>query len=67
MSTLVKSKEYYIYGLRPVYKEEEKRIPGYFAFDWTTGEFKEDMSYFGKIYNELSGNGEEIGKEEFDR
>lgn len=61
------NRQYYRYGLRPVYKEEKKAgIPRYYAYEWATGEFKEDMSYLLKISNDLSGDAEEISKEEFD-
>jgi hypothetical protein len=36
---------YFIYGKRPVYSEETvKGVRRYYAFQWDTGEFKEDMS-----------------------
>ena len=61
------NKKYYIYGSRPVFMEEKKEgIRRYYAFQWENGEFKEDMSYFRKINNDLSGDSEEVTQEEFE-
>lgn len=58
--------KYYIYGLKPIFMEENDEIRTYFAFQWKTGEFVEDMRYYLKITHDLSGDAEEITKEEFD-
>jgi hypothetical protein len=61
------NKQYFIYGVRPVYMEEKtKGIRRYYAFHWETGEFKEDMSYLRKITNDLSGDAIESTKAEFE-
>lgn len=58
--------QYFTYGDRPVYKEEKVLgIPRYYAFQWETGEFKEDISYFRKITNDLSGDAEEVNESDF--
>ena len=59
-------KQYYICGLRPVVEEIEKEYKTYYAFQWDTGEFKEDMTYLRKISNDQSGETEKVSKEKFD-
>ena len=60
-------KKYYKYGLRPVFTEEKsKGIIRVYAFQWDTGEFKEDMTYFSKISFDFSGDKEDLSELEFD-
>ena len=60
-------KIYYKYGLRPIYSEEKtKGVVRFYAFQWETGEFKEDFSYRRKISHDLAGEKEDLTKEEFD-
>lgn len=60
-------KKYYIYGERPIYSEENTNgVERFYAFQWDTGKFKEDMTYMWKLFHDLSGEGKEITKEEFD-
>ena len=58
--------KYFKSGLRPVFQEIEKEYDTYYAFQWDTGEFKEDMEYGDKIDFDPSGDVEELTKEEFD-
>lgn len=57
---------YYKYGLRPVYEEKEEKYSTFYAFQWDTGEFKEDMTYLLKIYHDVSNDKEDLTKQEFD-
>ena len=57
---------YYKYGLRPVYEEKEENYSTFYAFQWDTGEFKEDMTYFLKIYHDVSNEREDLTKQEFE-
>ncbi|MBX7226141.1 MAG: hypothetical protein K1X55_08920 [Chitinophagales bacterium] len=60
-------KKYYVYGERPIFSEEKpKGIVRYYAFQWNTGEFEEDIRYRLKLFHDTSGEGKEITKEEFD-
>lgn len=59
--------KYYKLGSRPIYEEIEPEFSTFFAFQWETGKFKEDMTYASKISFDFSGDNEEITKEEFDR
>lgn len=60
-------KEFYKYGTRPIYSEENpKGIIRYYAYQWETGEFKEDMTYMRKIRFNFSGDKEDLTEEEFD-
>lgn len=38
----------------------------YYAFQWETGDFKQDMRYFHEIKFDPSGDVEEVTKEAFD-
>jgi len=58
--------KYYKSGLRPVYREIEKDYSIFYAFQWDTGEFKEDMTYNHQIRMDPDGDVEELTKEEFD-
>lgn len=59
--------QYYKYGLRPVYSEEKPEgVIRFYAFQWDTGAFLEDMSYFLKIYHDVSNEREDLSKEEFE-
>ena len=60
------NRKYFKYGLRPIIEEKEDKIRTYYAFQWETGEFKEDMTYFSKINHDLAGDREDLTKEEFD-
>ncbi len=60
-------KQYYKYGLRPIYSiENPKGVIRFYAFQWDTGEFKEDMTYLLKIYHDVSNDKEDLTKQEFD-
>ncbi len=59
-------KRYYIFGERPIIEEKEEKYSTFYAFQWATGEFKEDMSYMGKLFHDEYSEGKEITKEEFD-
>lgn len=48
---LVSKKKFYIIGVRPVYVEIEESNEEIFSFDWNTGDFKEDFSYYGQIFH----------------
>lgn len=58
--------KYYRCGLRPVIQEIEEEFDTFYAFQWNTGEFKEDMEYNHEINFDPSGEVEEINKKEFD-
>lgn len=60
-------KKYYKYGLRPIIEEIEPEFSTFYAFQWETGDFKEDMTYASKIWHDPSGDVEEINKEEFEK
>jgi hypothetical protein len=43
-------KKYYKFGLRPIFSEEATNgIIRFYAFQWDTGSFKEDMTYLLKM------------------
>lgn len=58
-------KKYYKYGLRPIIEEVEIEFSTFYAFQWETGEFKEDMTYASKIWYDFSGDREELSEQEF--
>ena len=58
--------KYYKSGLRPVFQEIEDEFDTYYAFQWETGEFEENMEYGDKIDFDPDGDVEELTKEEFD-
>ena len=58
-------KKYYKYGLRPIIEEVESEFSTFFAFQWDTGEFKEDMTYASKIWHDFSGDSEDMSESEF--
>ena len=60
------NKKYYIYGKRPLIEEINDQFDTIYAFQWDTGEFKEDMSYTSKIMYDPSGDSEIVSKEEFE-
>ena len=57
---------YYIYGERPIIEEVNDNYDVYYAYQWDTGEFKEDMTYGTKVSNDPSGDLRKMTKEEFD-
>ena len=57
--------KYYKYGLRPIIEEVEPEFSTFYAFQWDTGEFKEDMTYASKIWYDFSGETEELTESEF--
>lgn len=59
--------KYYVVGLRPVIWEKRKDYDTFLAFQWETGEFKQDMQYNEAIYFDASGDVEEYSKKEFDQ
>lgn len=60
-------KKFYKSGLRPVIREMFDDYEMYYAYQWNSGEFKQDMTYMHQIYFNPSGEVEELSKEEFDR
>ncbi|MEL1246084.1 hypothetical protein AAEO56_17555 [Flavobacterium sp. DGU11] len=58
-------KRFYKYGLRPIIEEIEPEYSTFYAYQWDTGKFKENMSYFTKIRDDRSGDGEELTEQEF--
>ena len=58
-------KKYYKYGLRPIIEEIEPEFSTFYAFQWDTGEFKEDMTYMRKIRFDFSGDREDMTESEF--
>lgn len=58
-------KKYYKYGLRPIIEEIDKEISTFYAFQWDTGEFKQDMTYASKIWYDPSGDREDLSEKEF--
>lgn len=58
-------KKYYKYGLRPIFEEKEEKYSTFYAFQWETGKFKEDMTYASKIWYDESGDREDLSKSEF--
>ncbi|WP_299883588.1 hypothetical protein [uncultured Lacinutrix sp.] len=58
-------KKYYKYGLRPIIEEVETEYSTFYAFQWETGEFKEDMTYASKIWQDSSGDKEDLSESEF--
>jgi len=58
-------KKFYKYGLRPIFEEVEDRYSTFYAFQFDTGEFKEDMTYASKIWSDFSGDKEDLTEEEF--
>lgn len=59
-------KRFFKYGLRPIIEEQNNGLKTYYAYQWTGGDFNEDMSYWLKINHDLSGDAEELTKQEFD-
>lgn len=59
-------KKYYKSGLRPIIREIYDDYEMYYSFQWDNGEFKQDMQYMYLIYNDPSGDVEEITLQEFD-
>lgn len=59
--------KYYISGLRPVKGEIFADYEMYYAFQWETDDFKQDMRYNHQIHFDPSGDVEELSKEEFDK
>lgn len=57
-------REYYIYGQRPIVMEKAG-VERYFAFQWDSGEFAEDMTYLHKISFDFSGDAEKVTEEKF--
>jgi len=57
---------YFKSGLRPVYQEIEKDHSIFYAFQWDTGEFKENVRYNRQIRLDPDGDVEELTKEQFD-
>jgi len=58
--------KYYKSGLRPIIREIHSDYEIYYAFQWKTGEFRQDMTYMHQIYFDLSGDVEELSKNEFE-
>lgn len=58
-------KKFYKYGLRPIIEEIEPEFSTFYAFQWETGEFKEDMTYASKIWFDSSGDKEDLTEAEF--
>ncbi|GAB2829154.1 hypothetical protein [Ferruginibacter profundus] len=58
-------KKYYKYGLRPIIEEIEPEFSTFYAFQWETGDFKEDMTYASKIWYDPSVDREDLTEEEF--
>lgn len=58
--------KYYKYGLRPIIEDIEPEFSTFYAFQWDTGEFKEDMTYASKIWFDFSGEKEDLSKQEFE-
>ena len=61
------NKKYYKFGLRPIFSEQASNsIVRFFAFQWDTGGFKEDMTYLLKIYHVFLQN-QKLTKEAFEQ
>lgn len=60
-------KKYFKCGLRPVIQEISENFDTYYAYQWETGDFLEDMSYNHQINFDPSGDVEEISKTEFEK
>ena len=58
-------KKFYIYGVRPIFEKVEENYSTFYAFQFDTGEFKEDMTYASKIWSDFSGDAKEFTEEEF--
>ncbi|MEI6312326.1 MAG: hypothetical protein WCP57_08715 [Bacteroidota bacterium] len=58
-------KKYYKYGLRPIREEIEKGKSTFYAFQWDTGVFKQDMTYYSKIRFDISGDREDLTEKAF--
>ena len=58
-------KKFYRYGTRPIIEEIEPEFSTFYAFQWETGEFKEDMTYASKIWYDPSGDREDLTEQEF--
>jgi len=58
-------KKYYKYGTRPIIEEIEPEFSTFYAYQWETGEFKEDMTYMRKIRFDFSGDREDLSEKEF--
>ena len=60
--------KYYIYGLRPIIEEmKHEGFSVFYAFQADNGNFEEDITYKRKIRQDLSGDSEQLTKEEFDK
>lgn len=57
---------YFKSGLRPIYREIYENYSIFYAFQWETGLFKEDMTYNHQIRFDPDGDVEELTKEQFD-
>jgi hypothetical protein len=60
-------KKFYKSGLRPVIREIFNDYEVYYAYQWNSGEFKQDMTYMHQIYFDPSGEVEELSKEDFEK
>ena len=58
-------KKFYKYGTRPIIEEIEPDFSTFYAFQWETGEFEEDMTYASKIWQDFSGDAEELTETDF--
>ena len=58
--------KYFKVGLRPVYYEEKNNESFVFVFDWENGSFKDNFSYYKKIFSGPNmDETEEISESEF--
>lgn len=58
-------KKFYICGERPVIVEDYGDYDDYLAFDWETGEFKQNFRYAQQVNFDPDGDVEEISESEF--
>jgi hypothetical protein len=58
--------KYYTVGDRPVIQEIHETFDNFLAFQWKTGDFKQEMRYNHDINFDPSGDVEELSKEAFD-
>jgi len=58
-------KKFYKCGLRPIIEEIEPEFSTFYAFQWDTGNFEEDMTYASKIWFDFSGESETLTESEF--
>ena len=65
INQLMQTTTYYIYGARPVFAVQTDGIRRFYAFQWETGRFVEDISYFRKISHDLAGEAEMVTKNAF--